>query len=137
MTNAEAFDRVCGLLFQRLLDAFPKELRLDLRTLDPQTQETPDDEVLNGAMAFLIREGFLTGRRAGDGVPWYANVQLTLRSLTLLRQVPDNLRQRATWGERFTAAAGTAGKEALAVVTRQFLEYAGGQFGLPPRPIAE
>jgi hypothetical protein len=80
-------------------------------------------------MDFLIESGVIVGRRMGNA-PWYGNVGLTMGTLALMRQIPDSLQQKVTWSERFQSAGKAAAKEGLAIVTREFLNFAGAQVGL-------
>lgn len=133
MSNLETFNVGVGLIFNRLLQQFPIEERvLDLRKLDPDA-DAQSIAIYCSTMEFLAREGFVNARPISSNAPWYGNVSLTMKSLTLLQSTPESLKEHPTWGERFGAAAKTGAREGIAVVTRGFLEYVGTQFGLPRR----
>lgn len=136
MKHAETFDRGVGLILGRLLEEHPIEQRVfDLTKLDPEA-DAETLEIYEETMKFLIREGLIHGREISSNAPWFGNVSLTLATMGMMRATPDSLKERRTWGERIGAAARTGAKETLAIVTREFLQYAGDRLGLPRTPAA-
>jgi hypothetical protein len=104
LKNEDAFNAFVAEVFARLLDEFPVETRMSLDTMYPGA-ERETIELYCATIEFLDREGFIHARRISHTAPWFANVVLSLRGLTLLRTVPDSVADRTTWGDRVKAAA--------------------------------
>jgi hypothetical protein len=123
----DEFNRLTVFILDALLNAFPKAMLL---RADDFHESVDDSALMNmdGTMEFLRDEGFIKfASSAGDGAI-FINVQLTLKALQLLENVPASLENGPTLGEKVKAAVKTGSKEAIKEVIKQIVASASGSF---------
>jgi len=121
-SNIDDFNRGAALVLERLYQAFPREVYVKVEELDPGAA---DQRLTTYAatMDFLLREGFIHGRKIADGRAPYRAV-LTSKGLAVLNSVPDALKERTTLGTRIGAALKTGTKEAVNSAISQVISVA-------------
>lgn len=112
LENIEHFNRVVLVTLDRLYDAFP--VPIELKTADLAEAATPavlpqgfsfkDLESTFEAVKFLQAEGFLKYSDHWNDGTAFLHVQLTMKGLTLLGQIPNSLDKKPALASQIKTA---------------------------------
>lgn len=128
-TNIEHFNRVVLVTLDRLHDAFP--VPIELMTADVAEAATPrtlppepsfkDIEPTFEAVKFLADEGFLKySNHFHDGTA-FLQVQLTMKGLTVLGQIPNSLDKKPALASQIKTALKTGALSATTDAAKQLV----------------
>lgn len=128
-TNIEHFNRVVLVTLDRLHDAFPVPIRLNIvEVADAATPGAlPLEPSFNDIKAtfetikFLAAEGFLQyANHMSDGTA-FLHVQLTMKGLTVLGQVPNSLNGKPTLASQIKTALKAGAMSATTDAAKQLV----------------
>jgi hypothetical protein len=134
MSNIEDFNKGAALVLERLYEAFPQTISLDVSQLDSESVDQNTVRNYGATIEFLISEEFISGEDPDGRGIFFPSLILTSKGLAILHSVPDVLKENTTLGRRISNVLKEGSKEAIkgalnTVISQVITMAVTGQFG--------